>query len=75
MLYPPPALRLPAPADPGPFRLQLEAETGGFYLIENSPDLAHWNLFRAVTNSLGSVVIEDPGRATNSRAFFRARRN
>lgn len=75
VLYPPPALRLPAPADPGPFRLQLEAETGGFYLIENSPDLAHWNLFRAVTNSLGSVVIEDPGRATNSRAFFRARRN
>jgi hypothetical protein len=75
MLYGPPQLKTLGKTGDGTFQFQLNSETGGRYLIEESTDLAHWTTFQSITNVAASVVLTDSSMATNPRSFFRAKQN
>jgi hypothetical protein len=59
----------------GTFQFQLDSETGGRYLIEESTDLARWTPFLSLTNVAASVILTDPSTATSPRSLFRAKQN
>jgi len=74
IVYPPPLLT--AAANPaGGLVVRLDSETGGQYVIEQSPDLSTWSTFLVITNVLGSTNLAVTAPATNAHAFFRARQN
>ena len=74
LVYPPPALSTPSVTSNGAFAMQLQAETGGRYLIEKSADLTNWTAFLLVTNSQPPETISEASARTNSKGFFRAKR-
>jgi hypothetical protein len=75
MVYPPPTLTAVGISPTNGFQLWLDSETGGRYVIEESPDLSSWAPVQAVTNVTGTMLLTEPYSATNSRAFFRARKS
>ena len=75
ILYGPPQLKALGKGGNGTFQFQLESETGGRYLIEESTDLAHWTPFLSLTNVAASVILTDPSMATSPRSLFRAKQN
>jgi hypothetical protein len=74
LVYPPPALSKPGVTSNGAFAMQLQAETGGRYLIEESADLTNWVAFQLVTNSEPPANISKASARANPKSFFRARR-
>jgi hypothetical protein len=73
VVYPPPRLSSPVLIQTGDLSFSLISEIGGQYLIEQSADLSQWTTALSVTNVLGTLNLTFT--ATNSQAFFRARRN
>ena len=53
IVYPPPLLSVLGLAT-NEIKLQLQSETGGHYLIEQSADLLHWSPWTEITNTSGS---------------------
>jgi Domain of unknown function (DUF5060) len=75
IVYPPPALLPLGVDDAGAFEFQLNSETGGIYLIEQSPDLSNWTTVTTVTNATGALTLTNPSTAPAAKIFFRARRS
>ncbi len=75
ILYGPPQLKALGKAGNGTFQFQLDSETGGRYLIENSTNLVQWTPFQSITNVAASVILADPSMAMNRQQFFRAKQN
>ena len=75
IVYPPPVLTPLGLYGTNAFRFQLSSETGGYYLIEQSPDLSNWTTLNVVTNVTGSMTLTNSLAKTGGEAFFRARRN
>jgi hypothetical protein len=75
IVYPPPVLTALTVNQAGDFQFRLDSETGGQYLIEKSPDLLTWTTFLSLTNVQGTTNLVAPAATTNSRAFFRAKKN
>jgi hypothetical protein len=75
ILYGPPTLKPLGNTGGGLFQFELDSETGGSYVIEQSPDILHWTTFQTVTNSVAAVILTDGSMSTHSRFFFRARQS
>ena len=56
---------------PTAFAFQLSSEIGGRYEIQRSVDLTNWPPIAIVTNTGGTIQIQDAA-ATNSKAAYRA---
>jgi hypothetical protein len=54
------------------FQFQLDSETGGHYLIQESFDLVSWWPILAITNTTGTILFTDRFVVTNAQSFFRA---
>jgi len=72
IVYARPRLTVVPGAPPGQFQFQLNTQTGGQYLIQESPDLATWSTWQFVTNLQGTMLLGAPFTLANTRAFFRA---
>jgi hypothetical protein len=75
IVYPPPTLTPLGLNGAAAFKFKLLSETGGIYLIEQSPDLSLWTTVSTVTNVTGALTLTNPGPATQGKMFFRAQRN
>lgn len=75
ILHSPSALRALEPNPAGAFRFELDSETGGQYVVQESVDLATWALFLSVTNVSGTTILADPESTALGRRFFRALQN
>ena len=75
IVYPPPLLTALEPAAAGDFQFRLDSEPGGEYAIEKSADLSAWTWLLTVTNFADMTLEFDTATSTNSRSFFRARRD
>jgi Domain of unknown function (DUF5060) len=75
IIYPPPSFAAPELNQNGTIQLSLTGEVGGIYNIQKSSDLVNWTTFLTVTNTQGSLVIEDAELITNSAMFYRAQQN
>jgi hypothetical protein len=71
ILYGTPMLTAGAFLPPTTFTFQLTSETGGRYEIQRLVDLTSWQTFAVVTNTNGSIQIQD-SVASNSAAAYRA---
>jgi hypothetical protein len=56
------------------FQFQFLSEHGGRYLLERATNLAAWTDWRNVTNSTGTMLLEDPWAQGNGAVFYRARK-
>ncbi len=74
VVYGPPILTASGLDGEGVFRFRLDSETGGRYTVEKSSDLLSWTNFATITNTLGTLPLEDPSTGTKAATFFRARR-
>jgi hypothetical protein len=71
ILHGPPRLTAGAFVPPTAFAFQLSSETGGRYEIQRSMDLSNWLAFAVVTNTSGTVQIQDSS-ASNAASSYRA---
>jgi len=71
ILYGPPMLRPIALTPSNSFAFELSSETGGRYQIQRSADLAAWQPIGTVTNTAGTMLIQD-APATNPASLYRA---
>ena len=71
ILYGPPSLTAVTFLPPTAFTFQLTSETGGRYEIQRAMDLTSWLTFAVLTNTSGTIQIQDTA-ATNSNATYRA---
>lgn len=71
--YPPPILT-GTPLVTNSVQLQLDSETGGRYVIEQSPDLSSWSPLANITNVSGTITLVQPLSDASGRSFFRARK-
>ena len=72
VVHPPPRLTPLGISSTDGFQFQLDSETGGHYLIQESFDLVSWWPFLAITNTSGTIFLTDPSAGTNAQSFFRA---
>ena len=71
-LYPPPQLTPEGFDSTNGFRLRLDSETGGRYVIQESSNLVAWVSILTVTNTTGTSLLAAPPAVTHARSFFRA---
>jgi hypothetical protein len=55
-------------------QLQLDSETGGHYIIQQSDDLLHWSTVSNLTNFSGTTLLTAPLSGAEAQSFFRANR-
>jgi Domain of unknown function (DUF5060) len=72
IVYRPPILRVAGISAGNGLQLRLESRTGGRCVMEQSTDLAAWTAFLTVTNTTGTLILQDPSVSTNARSFIRA---
>jgi len=56
------------------FQFQFLSEHGGRYLLERATNLAAWTDWRNVTNTNGTMLLEDTWAQGNRAVFYRARK-
>jgi hypothetical protein len=74
IVYPPPVLTPLGMKRVGAFAFQLNSETGGVYVVEESSSLSPWTEISTVTNATGTLNFTAPASA-GARMFFRVRRD
>lgn len=75
IVYPPPALAPLGFDGAGDFLFKLESETGGFYFIQESPNLSAWTALGPVTNATGVMTVTNAPAAGVPGLYFRAQRS
>lgn len=73
-IIPPARLSAVRPSADGDVLFELQSVARESFNIETSSDLDGWNFFLRATNSGGRLTFDAPAGATNSAAFFRAKR-
>ncbi|MGO8701736.1 MAG: DUF5060 domain-containing protein [Limisphaerales bacterium] len=72
LVYPPPQLSAAFFSPASGFEFQLESETGGNYVIEESTNLVNWTATENVSNASGAIVLTNGAAPGTGGYFYRA---
>lgn len=75
IIYPPPVLTAPMMNSNGAFQFQLNSETGGRYVIEESTNLLTWTPLLLVTNAQETLNFTNSTTMSGPAVFIRARQD